>query len=212
MSGRKLSEAEIRSRLPVWDAIADLFLDTELDAADRERIARALARSPFPADELDAIYRYEVAPVVHGNLKVVAGEWAGFGEAWLGRAHPRVPGPRRPPVAMVGRQPPGPLVAHVHDGPRLAHRPPPRRRDAREPRPRQAPARRLMREGDSKPSRATVVILREPPHISLIARDLWRRPKDLACKATRLSWCTGPASRFAHNILRSRAKACARSG
>ena len=39
-------------------------------------------------DELEAIYRYEVAPVVHGNLKSVAGEWAGFGQEWLGERIP----------------------------------------------------------------------------------------------------------------------------
>jgi hypothetical protein len=83
MSGRTLSEVEVEARLPVWDAIADLFLDTVIDAAVRERIARELAASPFPVDALDAIYRYEVAPVVHRNLKVVAGAWAGFGHAWL---------------------------------------------------------------------------------------------------------------------------------
>lgn len=88
VSGRALSQAEIRERLPVWDAIADLFLDTALDDRDRERIARVLARSPFSADALEAIYRYEVAPVVHGNLKIVAGAWAGFGEAWLGERIP----------------------------------------------------------------------------------------------------------------------------
>lgn len=88
MRGRTLSAEEIRPRLPVWDAIADLFLDTEIDDRDRERIAHALARSPFSADALDDIYRYEVAPVVHGNLKIVAGEWAGFGEEWLGERIP----------------------------------------------------------------------------------------------------------------------------
>jgi hypothetical protein len=71
---RGLSEAEIQARLPVWDTIADLFLDTAIDMPMLERIARDLAASPFPTDALDAIYRYEVAPVVHRNLKIVAGE------------------------------------------------------------------------------------------------------------------------------------------
>jgi hypothetical protein len=80
----------------VWDAIADLFLDTEIDARMREHIARELARSPFSVDELDAIYRYEVAPVVHGNLTIVAGEWGGFGQEWLGEHIP-------PYLARAGR-------------------------------------------------------------------------------------------------------------
>jgi hypothetical protein len=86
--GRSLSEAELRARLPVWDAIADLWLDTEIDAPMLDRIARALAPSPFSVDALHDIYLYEVAPVVHGNLKIVAGEWAGFGEEWLGERIP----------------------------------------------------------------------------------------------------------------------------
>lgn len=88
VSGRGLSEAEIRARRPAWDAIADLFLDTEIRDAEREFIARRLAASPFSEDALDAIYVHEVAPVVHRNLKIVAGEWAGFGEAWLGERIP----------------------------------------------------------------------------------------------------------------------------
>jgi hypothetical protein len=88
VSRRTLSPAEIRARLPVWDAIADLFLDTAIDTSIREYVARELARSPFPVDELEAIYRYEVAPVVHWNLKIVAGEWAGFGQEWLAERIP----------------------------------------------------------------------------------------------------------------------------
>jgi hypothetical protein len=83
MSGRALSEAEIQARLPVWDAIADLYLDNVVDERVVDYIARTLAASPFSVDELEAIHRYEVAPVVHPNLKIVAGEWAGWGEEWL---------------------------------------------------------------------------------------------------------------------------------
>ena len=83
-----LSAAEIQARLPVWDAIADLFLDTEIDDGVRGYVALALASSPFAVDELEAIYRFEVAPVVHANLKIVAGEWAGFGQEWLGERIP----------------------------------------------------------------------------------------------------------------------------
>lgn len=85
---RTLSAAELRARLPVWDAIADLFLDTVVDAPMRKRIARELAASPFSMDALESIYRFEVAPVVHRNLKIVAGEWGGFGREWLGERIP----------------------------------------------------------------------------------------------------------------------------
>jgi hypothetical protein len=83
MRRRMLSEVEIEARLPVWDAIADLFLDTVVDGSMLEHIAEELARSPFSVDELREIYLFEVAPVVHRNLKIVAGEWAGFGREWL---------------------------------------------------------------------------------------------------------------------------------
>ncbi|HEX6041835.1 DUF7079 family protein [Longimicrobium sp.] len=94
--GRRLSETEIQARLPVWDAIADLYLDNVVDARVIDSIARTLAASPFSVDELEAIYRYEVAPVVHGNLKTTAGEWAGWGHEWL-REH------MVPHVARSGR-------------------------------------------------------------------------------------------------------------
>lgn len=83
VSRRALSDAEIDVRLPVWDAIADLWLDTVIDGPMRERIARELAASPFSVDELRDIYLYEVAPAVHMNLMSIAGEWAGFGRDWL---------------------------------------------------------------------------------------------------------------------------------
>jgi hypothetical protein len=88
VSRRMLSPAEIQARLPVWDAIADLFLDTVIDTPIRDYVARELAGSPFTVDELEAIYRYEVAPVVHWNLKIIAGEWAGFHQEWLAERIP----------------------------------------------------------------------------------------------------------------------------
>ncbi|WP_420126389.1 DUF7079 family protein [Longimicrobium sp.] len=83
MTRRALSAVEVEVRLPVWDAIADLFLDTVVDTPMLQRVADELARSPFSIDELRQIYLFEVAPVVHRNLKIVAGEWAGFGREWL---------------------------------------------------------------------------------------------------------------------------------
>ena len=69
--------------MPVWEAIADLWLDTVIDETITEGSARVLAASPFSMDELRRIRLYEVAPAVHANLKVVAGEWAGFDRDWL---------------------------------------------------------------------------------------------------------------------------------
>lgn len=80
---RTFSSGEMAVREPVWEAISRLWLDTVIDNRDREMIAQTLAATPLSDDELDRIYRYEVAPVVHGNLKIVAGAWGGFDEEWL---------------------------------------------------------------------------------------------------------------------------------
>ncbi|MCD6048688.1 MAG: hypothetical protein K0Q55_91 [Verrucomicrobia bacterium] len=73
----------IRARLPVWDALSEFFLDTELDPEDHQRIAAVLARSPYSETELWEILRFEVYPPCHPNLLCVAGEWGTFGQAWL---------------------------------------------------------------------------------------------------------------------------------
>ena len=80
---RMLSVAEIESRKPVWSALSELWLDTELTEHDLNHIASAMARSKYSLRELRAIYLYEVAPVVYSNLMNDAGEWAGFNEEWL---------------------------------------------------------------------------------------------------------------------------------
>jgi hypothetical protein len=76
-------EAEIERRKPVWAALSDLWLDTELTEDDLQRIAGVMKRSEYSINELRDIYLFEVAPVVFPNLLSVAGEWAGFDEEWL---------------------------------------------------------------------------------------------------------------------------------
>ncbi|MFN7131786.1 MAG: hypothetical protein ACK4N5_06870, partial [Myxococcales bacterium] len=78
-----LTEDDIARRLPVWEALSELFLDTQHDARDKRAIALALRRSGFAEDELARIFDEEVAPVCGPNLMTVAGEWAGFEPAWL---------------------------------------------------------------------------------------------------------------------------------
>ncbi len=78
-----LDEAEIERRKPVWAALSELWLDTELEDDDLRRIAGAMRRSGYSVGELREIYLFEVAPVVYANLLSVAGEWAGFDEGWL---------------------------------------------------------------------------------------------------------------------------------
>ncbi len=61
------------ARESVWLALSELWLDTELDEADLATIASTLAISGYSPDELEAIYRLEVAPVVWSNSWVTAG-------------------------------------------------------------------------------------------------------------------------------------------
>jgi hypothetical protein len=77
------NESIIDERMPVWKALSELFLDTELQENDHRRIARVLSVSPYSEKKLDEILRFEVTPVLKWNLLSIAGEWAGFDEAWL---------------------------------------------------------------------------------------------------------------------------------
>lgn len=78
-----LTEAEIQGRRPVWIALSDLWLDTELQDHDLDHIARVLRDSGYDRDALDRILAEEVAPVVYLNLYSVAGVWTGFDPDWL---------------------------------------------------------------------------------------------------------------------------------
>src|SRR4051794_32799035 len=77
-----MTPEEIAIRRPVWVALSDLFLDTDVRLYFAYS-ARALAQSPFTMDQLDSIFEEEVSPVVAVNLCSIAGEWAGFDEEWL---------------------------------------------------------------------------------------------------------------------------------
>lgn len=70
-----LEPTTLATRLPVWTALSELFLDTELDAHDLARIAQVLAQSPYATSEIESILRDEVLPAFGGNLLSTAGEW-----------------------------------------------------------------------------------------------------------------------------------------
>lgn len=78
-----LSPLELQSRTPVWEALSEFWLDTELVDFQFDYIARVIAASPYSVEEVRAIHDYEVAPAVSANLMSVAGEWAGFDSEWL---------------------------------------------------------------------------------------------------------------------------------
>lgn len=67
-------------RRPVWHALSDLFLDTELDEQHLAWIARILAESGYSDSELESILLREVYPVCLANLHDPAGVWSGFDE------------------------------------------------------------------------------------------------------------------------------------
>lgn len=70
------------ARIPVWNALSDLYLDTDVTLS-HDHIVRTLAASPYPLDELHEMLMYDVHPALYRNLMSVAGEWAGFDEVWL---------------------------------------------------------------------------------------------------------------------------------
>jgi hypothetical protein len=78
-----LTDKDINIRKPVWSALSDLWLDTELQEWHLKSIAETLFESGYSLDVLRDIYEKEVAPVVYTNLLCIAGEWAGFNDKWL---------------------------------------------------------------------------------------------------------------------------------
>jgi hypothetical protein len=77
------ADQDIENRRPVWRALSDLFLDTELQNSHLSYIARTLAESPYTLAEIETILFREVYPVCIPNMHCVAGEWSGFNYEWL---------------------------------------------------------------------------------------------------------------------------------
>ena len=76
------SRNDTDARIPVWIALSDLYLDTEVSTF-HDGIAATLAASPYSLDALRDMLMDDVHPALYPNLLSVAGEWAGFDEAWL---------------------------------------------------------------------------------------------------------------------------------
>jgi hypothetical protein len=79
---------EIEKRRPIWQALSDLWLDTEPDNSTYDRIVRVMIASGYPLDNLAGIYAYEVAPAVYKNLYNIfpGGVWGAFDARWLEEA------------------------------------------------------------------------------------------------------------------------------
>lgn len=69
---------ELPRRRPVWEALSDLFLDTEVDDRSIDWIAKVLVASGYSDAELEGILWNEVCPALYENLLSPAGVWEGF--------------------------------------------------------------------------------------------------------------------------------------
>ena len=78
----KPASEDLEHRRPVWEALSDLFLDTDTSLARSWRVG-ILAESPYSIEELQRILVDEVYPVCRSNLFSIAGEWLGFDMDWL---------------------------------------------------------------------------------------------------------------------------------
>ena len=101
-----IEEGDIERRLPVWHALSDLFLDTELQPHGYARIAAVLHRSGYSCDALRGIFEDEVAPAFVFNFLDVAGEWTPWSENEVRQIMLRSmqSGSRLPPIDWVKRQ------------------------------------------------------------------------------------------------------------
>lgn len=77
-----LSDREIERRFPLWDALANLYLDTQSDDFV-PLVVKAAHEGGFSLDEVEDILRWEVRPALYFNLLDVAGQWAGWHSDWL---------------------------------------------------------------------------------------------------------------------------------
>ena len=71
---------DLDRRLPVWVAMTDFYLDTEMGEVTLKYIARVCAASPYTPRQLDRIMFAEVWPAFLPNLMSYAGEWAGWND------------------------------------------------------------------------------------------------------------------------------------
>jgi len=76
-------EINIEERKPIWIALSDFYVDTELQDSDYKHIASIFKKSPYSLKEIKQIDKEEVFPILHHNLLAVAGIWTGFQEEWL---------------------------------------------------------------------------------------------------------------------------------
>lgn len=72
-----LPPSELERRKPVWNAMSDVFLDTET-RWEMPNVAFVLVQSGYSEEQLDAIWQTEIVPECAWNLHQLVGEWALF--------------------------------------------------------------------------------------------------------------------------------------
>ncbi|MGI9541811.1 MAG: DUF7079 family protein [Cyclobacteriaceae bacterium] len=72
-----------KDREPIWIALSDLYLDTELQDFTLDHIANTIQGSPYTLEEVRKIDRQEVFPLLQQNLHSVAGVWGAFESEWV---------------------------------------------------------------------------------------------------------------------------------
>lgn len=70
-------------RKPLWKALSNFYLDTELDETDYVYISKTLIETRIELTELKEIDLYEVYPTLQMNLLSPVGVWDGFEDKWL---------------------------------------------------------------------------------------------------------------------------------
>ena len=70
-------------RVALWRALSELFLDTEPDTLTFDYVARVVLESGYRPEQVRQVLWAELYPVLAANLASVAGEWAGWSDAWL---------------------------------------------------------------------------------------------------------------------------------
>lgn len=74
----RIAAEDLERRRPLWEALADLFLDTELQEYHYRFVATRVLESAYTATEVQEILWDEVFPVIEWNLRHPAGVWSGF--------------------------------------------------------------------------------------------------------------------------------------
>jgi hypothetical protein len=83
LTGEDALSPSLATRALLWSAFSELFLDTDISADTHRFVGRRIIESGLPPEMVLQILWLEVFPALCDNLRVVAGEWAGFADDWL---------------------------------------------------------------------------------------------------------------------------------